>query len=65
MLTALDDNNQTSRALITHFGYSKDMTASHVLPFNSTRKMSGVTFTNGETYVFGAPEYVLKTLGVD
>lgn len=61
MLTALDDNNQTSRALITHFGYSKDLTASHVLPFNSARKMSGVTFTNGETYVFGAPEYVLKT----
>lgn len=61
MLTALDDNNQTSRALITHFGYSKDLTASHVLPFNSTRKMSGVTFSNGETYVFGAPEYVLKT----
>ena len=61
MLTALDDNNQTSRALITHFGYSKELTASHVLPFNSTRKMSGVTFNNGETYVFGAPEYVLKT----
>lgn len=61
MLTALDDNNQTSRALITHFGYSKDLTAQYVLPFNSTRKMSGVTFTNGETYVFGAPEYVLKT----
>ncbi len=61
MLTALDDNNQTSRALITHFGYSKELTASHVLPFNSTRKMSGVTFSNGETYVFGAPEYVLKT----
>ena len=61
MLTALDDNNQTSRALITHFGYSKDLTASYVLPFNSARKMSGVTFTNGETYVFGAPEYVLKT----
>lgn len=61
MLTALDDNNQTSRALITHFGYSKDLTASHVLPFNSTRKLSGVTFNNGETYVFGAPEYVMRT----
>ena len=61
MLTALEDNNQTSRALITHFGYSKDLSAQYVLPFNSTRKMSGVTFTNGETYVFGAPEYVLKT----
>lgn len=61
MLTALDDNNQTSRALITHFGYSKEFTATHVLPFNSTRKMSAVTFANGETYVFGAPEYVLKS----
>ena len=61
MLTALDDNNQTSRALITHFGYSKDLTAQTILPFNSSRKISGVTFTNGETYIFGAPEYVLKT----
>ena len=61
MLTALDDNNQTSRALITHFGYSKDLTAINVLPFNSSRKMSGVTFSTGETFVFGAPEYVLKT----
>ncbi len=60
MLTALDDNNQTSRALITHFGYSKELTSINVLPFNSTRKMSGVTFSTGETFVFGAPEYVLK-----
>lgn len=64
MLTALDDNNQTSRALITHFGYSKELTASYVLPFNSTRKMSGVTFSTGESYIFGAPEYVLKTKNV-
>ena len=61
MLTALDDNNQTSRALITHFGYSKDLSPLKVLPFNSTRKMSAVTFTTGETFVFGAPEFVLRT----
>ncbi|MGN0961121.1 MAG: HAD-IC family P-type ATPase, partial [Christensenellales bacterium] len=61
MLTALDDNNQTSRALITHFGYSKELTASSILPFNSTRKMSGVTFKTGESYVLGAPEFVLRT----
>jgi cation-transporting ATPase E len=61
MLTALDDNNQTSRALITHFGYSKEYTAKYVMPFNSSRKMSGVTFDNGDSFVFGAPEYVLKT----
>jgi len=61
MLTALEDNNQTSRALITHFGYSKEHTAKYIMPFNSTRKMSGVTFSNGDSFIFGAPEYVLKT----
>ena len=61
MLTALDDNNQTSRALITHFGYSKELTSTAVLPFNSTRKLSAVTFNTRETFVMGAPEYVLKT----
>ena len=65
MLTALDDNNQTSRALINYFGYSKEMTSKAILPFNSTRKMSAVTFKNGETYAMGAPEFVLKTKNKD
>lgn len=65
MLTALDDNNQTSRALITHFGYSKELVAKAILPFNSTRKLSAVTFTTGETFVMGAPEYVLKSKNKD
>ncbi len=61
MLTALDDNNQTSRALAMHFGYSKEYTAKDVVPFSSARKFSAVTFKNGETYMYGAPEFVLKT----
>lgn len=61
MLTALDDNNSTSRALTNHFGYSKEFTAKTILPFTSSRKLSAVTFKNGETYVFGAPEFVYKT----
>ena len=60
VLTALEDNNQTSRALALHFGYSKEFTKDVVLPFSSSRKLSGVTFKNGETYAFGAPEFVLK-----
>ena len=60
MLTALDDNNQTSRALATHFGYSKELVAESILPFSSSRKLSAVTFKNGETFVMGAPEFVLK-----
>ena len=60
MLTALDDNNATSRALANHFGYSKEFTAKTVLPFTSSRKLSAVTFKNGETYAFGAPEFIYK-----
>lgn len=60
MLTALDDNNQTSRALASYFGYSKELTAKEILPFSSKRKLSAVTFKNGETYTFGAPEYIIK-----
>lgn len=60
MLTALDDNNSTSRALSNHFGYSKEFTAKTILPFTSSRKLSAVTFKNGQTYVYGAPEFVYK-----
>ncbi len=61
MLTALNDNNQTSRALASHFGYSKEFTKSVIMPFSSDKKFSAVTFKNGETYAFGAPEFLLKT----
>lgn len=63
MLTGLDDNNQTSRALISRFGYSKAYQTEEVLPFTSDRKLSAVTFKNGETYAFGAPEFLMKTRG--
>lgn len=65
MLTALDDNNQTSRALALHFGYSKEFTAKAIIPFSSARKYSAVTFKNGETYMYGAPEFVLKNKNSD
>lgn len=61
LLTALDDNNQTSRAMATYFGYSKELVQQTILPFSSSRKYSGATFRNGDTYAFGAPEFVLKT----
>ena len=60
MLTAFDDNNQTSQALAMHFGYSKEFTAKEIIPFSSARKFSAVTFKNGETYMYGAPEFVMK-----
>lgn len=60
MLGALNDNNQTALALQTHFGNTVEFTADTILPFNSKRKLSAVTFNTGKTYSFGAPEFVLS-----
>ncbi len=62
MLAALDDNNQTSIALKEKFGTSAALTATAILPFSSRRKLSAVTFEDAGTYVFGAPEYVLRPM---
>ncbi len=64
MLTATGDNNQTALALANKFGYSKALRPTAVLPFSSQRKLSAVTFENEGTYMLGAPEYVLKDMGV-
>lgn len=60
MNAALDDTNQTSIALKEFYGTEKFLTATKTLPFSSKRKLSAVTFENGDTYAFGAPEFVLN-----
>lgn len=62
MLSALDDNNQTSIALTNHFGHSDKLTPIAKIPFSSKRKLSAVTFDEAGTFVYGAPEFVLKPL---
>lgn len=60
MLGALNDNNQTASALVKYFGSEVTEKVISTLPFNSARKLSAVTFENGETFAFGAPEFVLQ-----
>ncbi len=55
-------NNQTSLALLNHFGTNTKLTPDIKLDFNSERKCSAVTFKNGLTYILGAPEMVNKKL---
>lgn len=62
MLGCLRDNNQTAIALYNYFGQNGILHATEVMPFNSTRKLSAVTFNNAGTYAFGAPEFVLSAL---
>lgn len=64
MLTATGDNNQTALALAAHFGYNAAYKPDEVLAFSSQRKLSAVTFEEEGTYILGAPEFVLKEIGV-
>lgn len=64
ILTATEDNNQTAMALANRFGYSQALKPLKVLPFSSQRKLSAVTFEGAGTYMLGAPEFVLKDMGV-
>lgn len=64
MLTATQDNNQTALAMAGKFGYSTALKPISVLPFSSQRKLSAVTFEGVGTYMLGAPEFVLKDIGV-
>lgn len=65
MLCALNDNNQTSIALYNHFGHNNTLKPEKVLPFNSARKLSAVTFSERGTYAFGAPEFILDKVPED
>ncbi|MCL2822350.1 MAG: HAD-IC family P-type ATPase, partial [Firmicutes bacterium] len=64
MLTATEDNNQTALALANHFGYSVAMRPTKVMPFSSQRKYSAVTFDDDQTYILGAPEFIIKEMGI-
>lgn len=63
MLIALNDNNQTSIALKERFVTPNgDLEVKNVVPFNSKRKFSAVYFAGTGTFVYGAPEFVLRPM---
>jgi len=64
ILTATGDNNQTAVALINKFGYSNVLKPTAVLPFSSQRKYSAATFENFGTVMLGAPEFIIRDMGV-
>lgn len=58
-LSCFKETNQTSLALLKEFTPNSVLTPEVVLPFSSSRKMSAVSFADGESYALGAPEYLL------
>ena len=62
MLYVTKDSNETSLALEAKYGRSKRCKSIADLPFSSQRKYSAVSFTENETYIIGAPEFISKEL---
>ncbi|EEI19644.1 cation-translocating P-type ATPase [Lentilactobacillus hilgardii] len=58
------DTNETANA-IKNAIEDPNMAASAIVPFSSQRKWSGVEFTNGREYVFGAPQFIFHQLDAD
>ncbi len=56
--TNLDDRNPTFNAINDKYGNESNVKALKKIPFSSDRKYSGVTLKN-ESYIMGAPEFVL------
>ena len=60
LVTSLPDTNPTFLALKDAYPASCAWTSTHVIPFSSARKWSGVTFEGIGSFVIGAAEFILK-----
>ncbi len=58
MMAVQPTQNSTSRALCKHFGTEQVLTSTANIAFSSDRKYTATSFSNGETYVIGANEYI-------
>lgn len=56
---AAQPDNDTARAMADRFSGPALYSAVKVIPFTSANKWSAVTFANGESFVVGAPEFIL------
>ncbi len=59
LATYSQDNNGTMKAIKERFCKKIEAEVEKEIPFSSDKKWSGISFKNGESYILGAPEYVL------
>lgn len=60
LATYSQDNNGTMEAIKEKFCKTVQGEVIKEIPFSSDKKWSGISFQNGESYILGAPEYVLR-----
>lgn len=59
MLSAMTSNNQTELALKDFFTQENILAVNSIIQFNSTRKFACASLSDGFTYAYGAPEFIL------
>ena len=57
---SMTGDNETMKTLKAYFGDGKKKLAARILGFSSELKFSALDFGDGDTYVLGAPEIILK-----
>lgn len=60
MMASFKTTNQTSQAIIDHFGKAEDFKSKKVLEFSSDKKYSAVEFDKKGVYALGAYEFVAE-----
>lgn len=58
---AVDIDNDTAKAMAQRFAKPAIYKAAKVIPFTSANKWSAVTFAGGDSFVIGAPEFILES----
>nr|WP_127848464.1 cation-translocating P-type ATPase [Lacticaseibacillus hulanensis] len=57
IIYALNDDNETALAIKAAMPQPKFWTTTETVPFSSARKWSGASFSDGNSYFIGAPEF--------
>ncbi len=57
VIVGTKDMNLTAKGLIKQFGNETNLIAKKTIPFDSDKKMSAVTFTQGDTIIMGANNF--------
>lgn len=60
MMGALKDENATAEVLRDNFQEAGDWQVTRLMPFDSEKKWSGVSFEEHGSFVLGAPSFVIK-----
>lgn len=60
MMASFETTNQTSQAVIDHFGKEETFKAKKIIEFSSDKKYSAVEFEKQGTFALGAYEFVVK-----